>query len=70
MPDTRRRVIGIRIRETRETAGLTQERLAELVDVDRKTINRIEHATSDPPLSLLIGIADALGVPLSALVRQ
>ncbi|MGW3628361.1 helix-turn-helix transcriptional regulator [Streptomyces sp. NPDC000880] len=50
-------------------AGLTQERLGELVDADRKTIHRIEYAISDPPLSLLILIADAIGVDLADLMR-
>lgn len=66
---TRRRAIGDRIRSARGAAGLTQERLGELVEADRKTINRIEYATSDPPLSLLIRIADAIGVDLPDLMR-
>lgn len=66
---TRRRAIGARIRTARLAEGLTQERLGELVDADRKTINRIEYAISDPPLSLLIRIADVIGVDLADLVR-
>ena len=66
---TRRRAIGAHIRAAREAAGLTQELLGELVDADRKTINRIEQAVSDPPLSLLLLIADALGVDLADLMR-
>lgn len=66
---TRRRAIGDRIRTARLAAGLTQERLGELVDADRKTIHRIEYAISDPPLSLLILIADAIGVDLADLMR-
>ncbi|MCX4823757.1 helix-turn-helix domain-containing protein [Streptomyces sp. NBC_01142] len=66
---THRRAIGARIRAAREAAGLTQEKLGELANADRKTINRIEYAISDPPLSLLILLADAIGVPLSDLVR-
>ncbi|NUK07446.1 helix-turn-helix transcriptional regulator [Streptomyces lunaelactis] len=67
---TRRRAIGARIRTAREAAKLTQETLGELVGADRKTINRIEHAISDPRLSLLILIADAIGVPLADLMRE
>lgn len=66
---TRRRAIGDRIRTAREAAKLSQEKLGELTDADRKTINRIEHATSDPPLGLLIRIADAIGVDLADLMR-
>ncbi|KIX78815.1 hypothetical protein SF23_04405 [Streptomyces sp. MBRL 10] len=72
LPDrvlARRRVIGARIRAARTDAGLTQEALAERVGVDNKTIHRVEYGTSDPTLSLLLRLADALGVPLPELVR-
>jgi transcriptional regulator with XRE-family HTH domain len=66
----RRRRIGAHIRTAREAAGLSQERLAELAGADRKTIHRLEYATTDPPLSLLLRIARALGVPLADLLRE
>ncbi|MFF3158498.1 helix-turn-helix transcriptional regulator [Streptomyces sp. NPDC057910] len=67
---TRRRTIGTRIRAGRLDADLTQMALADLCDVDHKTIHRIEYATADPSLGLLLRIADAIGVPLADLVRQ
>ncbi|MGP3686550.1 helix-turn-helix transcriptional regulator [Streptomyces sp. IBSNAI002] len=72
MPDrvlARRRVIGARIRAARRDASLTQEALGERVGIDHKTVHRIEYATSDPPLSVLLRIADAVGVPFEDLVR-
>jgi transcriptional regulator with XRE-family HTH domain len=66
---TRRRQIGDRIRTARTGRKLSQEKLAEAIGIDRKTINRIElgvHATSVDHLLL---IADALDVPLADLVR-
>ncbi|MFK0062603.1 helix-turn-helix domain-containing protein [Streptomyces werraensis] len=66
---TRRRQIGDRIRAARTGRKLSQETLAELAGLDRKTINRIElgvHATSVDHLLL---IADALDVHLAELVR-
>ncbi|MFD8254246.1 helix-turn-helix domain-containing protein [Streptomyces werraensis] len=66
---TRRRQIGDRIRAARTHRKLSQERLAEAIGIDRKTVNRIElgvHATSVDHLLL---IADALDVPLADLVR-
>lgn len=65
----RRRAIGVQIREAREHAGLTQERLAERADLDRVTVVRIETGVSSPRLDHLLMIADGLGVPLSHLVR-
>lgn len=66
----RRRAIGVQIRQAREHAGLTQERLAERADLDRVTIVRIETGATSPRLDHLLMIADALGAPLSVLVRD
>ncbi|MEU2450036.1 helix-turn-helix transcriptional regulator [Streptomyces sp. NPDC012765] len=65
----RRRVIGARIRAARKDAGLTQEALAEAVGIDSKSVHRIEYGTSDPSLSVLLRLGDALGIPLVELVR-
>jgi transcriptional regulator with XRE-family HTH domain len=65
----RRRLVGDRIRNAREDAGLTQEMLAELAGLDRQAINRIEQAHASPKLDNLFRIADALNVPLADLVR-
>ena len=65
----RRRVIGDRIRAARLHANLTQEKLAELAGMDRQTINRVEQGHQSPIVDNLIRIADAIGVPLSDLVR-
>ncbi|MER5646136.1 helix-turn-helix transcriptional regulator [Streptosporangium sp. NPDC002524] len=54
---------GRRLREVREQHGLTQERLGELADVDRKTINRIENGMYSPLLDQIFKISDALEVP-------
>ncbi|MGW5175939.1 helix-turn-helix transcriptional regulator [Streptomyces sp. NPDC004082] len=64
-----RRAIGDRIRAVRVERRLTQEKLAELVDLDRKTINRIEQGTHAARIDHLLLIARALDVPLADLVR-
>lgn len=66
----RRRAIGARIRDARTDAGLTQEALGERVGIDNKTVHRIEYATADPSLTMLLRIARAVGVPLAHLVRE
>ncbi|MFD3777372.1 helix-turn-helix domain-containing protein [Streptomyces sp. NPDC058612] len=66
---THRRVIGKRVRAAREHAGLTQQLLGERAGIDLKTVHRIEYALSDPKLSVLLQVADALGLPLAQLVR-
>ncbi|MGW1497600.1 helix-turn-helix transcriptional regulator [Streptomyces mirabilis] len=65
----RRQAIGDHIRAARTERKLTQETLAELVGVDRKTINRIEQGTHATSIDHLILIADALDTPLTDLVR-
>lgn len=66
----RRRVIGRRIREAREAAGLTQEQLAERTDLVRNTIGNVENGHYSPRLDSLLMIADAVRVPLAQLVRE
>lgn len=66
---TRRRAIGDHIRTARLAAGLTQEQVALRIGMDRATYNRIEQGHSAALVDSLILIADAIGVPLSDLVR-
>ncbi|MFJ8538206.1 helix-turn-helix domain-containing protein [Streptomyces sp. NPDC093591] len=72
MPDwvaPRRRAIGEHIRTTRRAARLSQIQLGERVGRDHKTIHRWESAVTDPSLTDLLLLADALGVPLAELVQ-
>ncbi|MFJ2567858.1 helix-turn-helix transcriptional regulator [Streptomyces sp. NPDC087568] len=72
LPDwvlARRRIIGERVRAARKARKVSQERLGELVDLDRKTINRIEQGSYATLIDHLLLIADALDVPLTDLVR-
>ena len=65
-----RRTIGTRIRDARHAAGLSQLQLGEATGLDHKTIHRVEYAMTDPSLSMLIRIAQAVHVPLGELVRS
>ncbi|MBL3666375.1 helix-turn-helix transcriptional regulator [Streptomyces sp. M2CJ-2] len=72
MPDwvpARRREIGMRLREARLAANLTQMQLAERIGRDHRTIHRWEYAQRAPNLEDLLLLADAVGVPLADLVR-
>lgn len=60
--------LGQRIRKHRIAAHLTQEQLAEAVDVVPSSISRIETNANSCSLSLLIKIATALNVGIDALV--
>ncbi|MFI6285695.1 helix-turn-helix domain-containing protein [Streptomyces sp. NPDC051018] len=67
---TRRRQIGVQIRAARIHANLTQQDISERTGIDRATYGRIELGHASALLDSLILIADAIGVPLSQLVRD
>ncbi|MFC9680022.1 helix-turn-helix transcriptional regulator [Streptomyces sp. NPDC056948] len=66
---TRRRKIGDNVRAARNAKKISQERLAELVGLDRKTVNRIEQGTHATLIDHLLLVAAALDTSLSDLVR-
>lgn len=57
------------IRECRERAGVTQERLAAEIGVDRSAVAHWEVGDANPSAERLPRIADALGVSIDELVR-
>ena len=54
--------IGARIRSKRESLGMTQQELAEMVNVTRYTISRYENGETEVGVITLNNIADALSV--------
>ena len=48
------------VREIRQERGLTQEKLAELAEVDRTYVYRIETGKRSPSIEVLFRIAEAL----------
>ncbi len=57
-------LLGARIKEIRKARGLTQEQLAEMVDIEQKHVSRIESGKNYPTIDRLEKIAAALNVPL------
>ena len=53
--------IGVMLRQAREAAGLTQERLARRLKTQKTAISRIENHAEDIKLSTLEKVASALG---------
>ena len=60
--------LGRRIRDYRQKAHLTQEQLAEKIDMATSNISHIERATTQVSLPSLVKIANVLGVSLDQLV--
>lgn len=56
--------IGNRVRIVREVFGLTQQELADKVEVELGTIREYESGETRIPFSRLEAIADALAVPV------
>ncbi|MBI2060394.1 MAG: helix-turn-helix transcriptional regulator [Nitrospirae bacterium] len=52
----------------RRRRGITQEKLAELVQIDARHIQRIEAGDGNPSLFLIVRLAGALAVPPSSLL--
>lgn len=68
--DLKARAIGAVVRELRERAGHSQERLSGQCGFDRTYISRVERGIINPTVSRLWKIADALETPLSNLTGQ
>ena len=61
--------IGKKIRELRIEAGLSQEAFADRAQIHRNHMGEIERGEVDVTLSLLMKVAQALGVKVSKLVQ-
>ncbi len=61
------KLLGKRVQKMRKLAGLTQEELAEKVNVSRAYIGYIEQARNTPSLELLEKIAKVLRVDMKDL---
>lgn len=61
---------GAIVRKYRSIAGLSQEKLSELIECDKNTIGRIERGETDCRLSTVIRLAEGMNVSLSRLTKD
>lgn len=59
---------GARIRECRKASGLTQEKLAEMVGVDRSSIGRIEAGVNGCSVDMFVQLSTVLDTSLDHLI--
>ena len=59
---------GQHLRQLREARGWSQQALADVADVSKPTIYRIETARYSATLDILVSLAQALEIPLAELV--
>ena len=64
------RQFGLAVRQLREARGWSQERLAELADLNRSFIGEIERGAAMPSLLTIQKLAAALGIEPSALMAR
>lgn len=62
--------IGKRIQKIRRSRGITQEVLAEKVNVSIPHISRIENGFSSPSLQTLVDICNVLGITIDDLMQD
>jgi len=64
------KAVGVVVRELREQAGHSQERLSNECGFDRTYISRVERGIINPTVSRLWKIAEVLMTPLSQLAKR
>jgi len=62
------KAFGVQLRRLREAKSLSQQELADLADVAKITVQRIENAKYTVTLDVLISLSDALETPLTHLL--
>jgi transcriptional regulator with XRE-family HTH domain len=63
------RYVGANVSDLRTAQPLTQEQLAEMAGIEVRYLRLIERGRTNMTLSVLVDLADALGVELSRLVH-
>lgn len=62
-----KKLLGKRIKELRKNAGYTQEKLAELIDIETSSLSGIESGRHFPSLPTIEKISNKLNVELKSL---
>jgi transcriptional regulator with XRE-family HTH domain len=62
-------ILAAQIKALRQEAGLSQEALAHEADIDRTYVSQLERALVNPSLSVIVRVADALGVTVLQLLK-
>ena len=68
--ESSKNIIGPKLKELRKQHGLSQEKLAEKVDISRTHMSRIETADCAVSLDVVFGLAEALDIEPSKLFEN
>ena len=61
--------IGLKVKLERTKMGISQEKLAELADLNKNSVGAIERGESSPTIETLDRIAQAFNIPLHELTN-
>ncbi|MGY1844004.1 helix-turn-helix domain-containing protein [Modestobacter sp. SYSU DS0875] len=61
--------VGVRLRQVRQARGLSVVALGERAGISRATLTQLEAGSGNPTLETLYALANALDVPLTALIE-
>lgn len=64
------KIVADNIRLERLRCRLSQERLAEMVDISTKYLNMIENRKANPTIVIVIRICEALGIDLNTIYSK
>ena len=64
------KIVADNIRLDRLRCRLSQEKLAEMVDISTKYLNMIENRKANPTIVIVIRICQALGIDLNTIYPQ
>lgn len=70
MSDLDFKTIGLKIRERRKSLGITQEYIAERLDVNPSHISNIECGRANPSITALVKIANALCCSVDCFISE
>lgn len=62
--------LAVKLRQARETCGLSQEALALAAEVDRTYVSQLERGVANPSLLIICRVAEALGLELAIVLHR
>ncbi|QKG54630.1 helix-turn-helix transcriptional regulator [Hymenobacter sp. BRD67] len=60
---------GLRLRRLRDERNLSQQALADIANISKPAVQRIEKGTTSTGLDLLFSLAEALEMPVHELIK-
>lgn len=70
MTKERLKILGLNIKFARIKKGISQEKLAELVNTSRTTISMIETARQNPTILKIIDISKVLNIDINEIIKD